>query len=147
MNKQTLKNKFIEFQKKILSLKQDVHSREKACAEAELQNNLDLIALIDSFENIFNHLDNKEDELNKSSRKAIKSCRAVYRKTLRILEDKDIVVIQFADNTAQPGLCKVIATQSDPEKKDGTIVEIIKNGYQKGERIIRPAEVITIANY
>jgi len=147
MNKQILKNKLIEFQKKILSLKQEAQGKEKACAETEMQNNLDLIALIDSFENIFNHIDNKQDDLNKSSRKAIRSCRAVYRKTQRILEDKDIIVIQFADNRAQPGLCKIIETQSDPEKEGGTIIEIIKNGYQKGEQIIRPAEVITIANF
>ena len=152
MNKLALNNKLINFQKKILSLTQDVESRERAVIEKELQNNLDLIAIIDSFENIFNSLDSKEkntreESLNKSSRKAIKSFRAVYRKTTRILEDKGVVVIQFSDNIAQPGLCKIIETRTDPEKEEGSIIEIIKNGYQNGEKIIRPAEVITIANH
>jgi len=152
MNKQAVKKKLIEFQQKILSLMQIVSDKERECTDHELQNNLDLIAIVDSFENIFNSLDNKAannagEELNKSSRRAIKSCRAVYRKTRRLLEEKDIIKIHFEDNIAQPGLCKIIETQTDVTQEEGTIIEIIKNGYQKGEQIIRVAEVITIANH
>lgn len=151
MSKQILKDKLIEFQQKILSLTQIINDKERDCTENERQNTLELIAIIDSFENIFNSLDNKEknnmdETLNKSSRRAIKSCRAVYRKTMRMLDEKGVIKIEFADNIAQPGLCKIIETQTDLTKEEGTIIEIIKNGYQQGEQIIRAAEVITIAN-
>ncbi len=150
MNKQAIKNKLIEFQQKILSLTQIISDKERECADHELQNNLDLIAIIDSFETIFNRLskkDNATEVLNKSSRQAIKSCQAIYRKTIQILDKKGVIKICFADNMAQPGLCKIIETQMDLTKKEGTIIKIIKNGYQQGDQIIRLAEVMTISHH
>ncbi len=147
MKKQQLKNKLIRFQKDILSLTQELNNNKRLLEEKEQQNNLELISLIDSFENIFNSLDaSNSNELDKRSKRVIKSCRSIYRKTNRILESKGVNRIEFTDNQAQPGLCKIIETTTDLTKQNGSIVEIIKNGYHKDKQIIRSAEVITTLN-
>ncbi len=152
MKKQQLKDKLIGFQKKIISLTQELNEKERLFEEKQQHNYLELISIVDSFENIFNTLDSKEKtpgdkNPDKTSNRVIKSCRAVYRKTMRILEDKQVKKIEFFDNKAQPGLCRIIETQIDLNKEEGSIVQIVKNGYKKDSRIIRTAEVITIANH
>ena len=67
MNKQILKNKFIEFQQEIISLTQIINDKERDCTENERQNILELIAIIDSFENIFNSLDNSQYKMQLKS--------------------------------------------------------------------------------
>jgi len=154
MKKQQLKDKLIGFQKEIVSLTQKLNKRKRLLEEKELQDTLELISIIDSFENIFNALDTKgnntnsdnQQAINKTSKRVIKSCRAIYRKATRILEDKGINKIEFADKKAQPGLCKIIDTQADLHQQDGSIVEIVKNGYCRDKQIIRTAEVITVLN-
>lgn len=157
MKKQQLKIKLINFQKEIVSLTQTINKQQREFEEKEQEHNLELISLIDSFENIFNTLEAKEqacgkneineDNLNKTRRKVIKSCHRIYRKISRILDDKGVNKIEFSDNKAQPGLCKILETQTDSGKEDGDIVEIIKDGYKKNNQVIRIAEVTTIANY
>lgn len=144
--KQKLKNKIIAFQQKIISLTQSQEEKDKQFNALEKQYALELIEIIDAFESIFNNLATKESALDKTSKRVIKSCRSVYRKTLRILEEKEINQMEFLDNQAQVGLCKIIETQSNPELKDGHIIAIVKNGYQQKDRIIRVAEVITVSN-
>lgn len=157
MKKQQLKIKLINFQKEIVSLTQTINKQQREFEEKEQEHNLELISLIDSFENIFNTLEAKEqacekneineDNLHNTRRKVIKSCHRIYRKISRILDDKGVNKIEFSDNKAQPGLCKILETQTDSGKEDGDIVEIIKDGYKKNNQVIRIAEVTTIANY
>jgi molecular chaperone GrpE (heat shock protein) len=146
MEKEKLKNKLIGFQREIVSLTQSLSEKKRLIEEKEDQYCLELISIIDSFENIFNNLASNETDLDKTSKRVIKSCRAVYRKTSRMLEKKGINKIEFPTNKAQPGLCKIIETQSNTELEEGTIIAIVKNGYQKGKSVLRAAEVITISN-
>lgn len=156
MKKQQLKIKLINFQKEIVSLNQSINGQQQTFEKKEQDNYLELIALVDSFENIFNTLEAKEQacekneidvqSLNKSRIKVIKSCRRIYHKITRILNDHGVNKIEFPDNTAQPGLCKILDTYSDSCRKEGDIIDIVKNGYKKNDKIIRIAEVTTIAN-
>lgn len=43
-------------------------------------------------------------------------------------------------------LCTVVDTEPDATKEDGLVVSIEKDGYVRGERLIRRAEVIIIKN-
>ena len=153
MKKQLLKNKLIEFQLEIVALRQQLNDKDNLLQKNKRHSSLTLIELIDSFENIFVTLDNKlsseninEEQVNKTNTRGIKSCRAVLRKIKRNLEDDGINIIELADNIAQPGLCKIVETQRDTHHENGFIIEIVKDGYQRGENVIRPSEVITVSN-
>jgi molecular chaperone GrpE (heat shock protein) len=76
----------------------------------------------------------------------LKSFQAINRKLLRILEESGVERLAFPDGKAEIGLCKIVDTEVMEGAEDGTIVSVIRSGYRRGERILRPAEVITVAN-
>ncbi|MCP4697931.1 MAG: nucleotide exchange factor GrpE [Gammaproteobacteria bacterium] len=146
MSKALLKNKLIDFQKQILTLSQEIQTKERAHQEQEEGFILEILSVIDSFENVFKNVQEKEASFDKSARRAMKSYKAICRKLLRILEAKGVEQIEFPDGKAVMGLCKVIETKAADDSEDGTIIAVIRNGYRFGERVLRPAEVVTVAN-
>jgi len=145
MKKERLKDKLIALQQQRLALSQEIEAQNKQFHEQQDKLFLDLVGLLDSFENIFNAMQAHEATLDKSAKRALKSFRGFYRKLLRTLEESGIERIEFADGKAEIGLCKIIDTQALPDAEEGTVLSVIRHGYRRGDRILRPAEVITVA--
>nr|VFJ88143.1 MAG: molecular chaperone GrpE [Candidatus Kentron sp. LFY]VFJ99898.1 MAG: molecular chaperone GrpE [Candidatus Kentron sp. LFY]VFK18937.1 MAG: molecular chaperone GrpE [Candidatus Kentron sp. LFY] len=143
--KQRLFDKLIAFQQKIIGLEGRLLEDEKKASEKENEIFLELCAVLDSFENIFNAMDEKDDTLDKTSKRMIKSFRAIYRKLIRLLEAHGVKQIEFPDGKSKVGLCKVIETRPKPGREGGEIITVVRNGYQSRGQILRPAEVITVA--
>jgi len=141
--KQRLFDKLIAFQQKIIELEATLLEQKKKTTEKEDGIFLELCAVLDSFENIFNTMAEKEETLDKTSKRMIKSFRAIYRKLGRLLEAHGIQQIEFPDGKSKVGLCKIIETRPEAGREKGDIIAIVRNGYQSGQRILRPAEVIT----
>lgn len=146
MRKALLRNKLIDFQKRLIELTTEVHTRKKRCQEAEEFFILELFGVLDAFENIFANLAEREPSSNKSMQRTMKSFQAIHRKLLRILEEKGATQIKLEDNRAQMGLCQVIETRVTEDQEEGTVLAIIKNGYRYREKVLRPVEVVTVAN-
>jgi molecular chaperone GrpE (heat shock protein) len=144
LSKRRLNDKLIAFQRTIIDLERTLREEEKKASERENDIFLDLCAVLDSFENIFNSIAEKEADLDKTGRRMVKSFRAIYRKLIRLLEEHDIRQIEFPDGEIIVGLCKVMETRPEVGRKKGEIIAIIRNGYQSRHQVLRPAEVITV---
>ncbi len=146
MKKALLRDKLIGFQKNLVSLSRELEIEKELARNREDELYLKLAAVLDAFENVFNTVRDKEEALDKSTRRMLKSFQAINRKLVRILEENGVERLAFADGKAEVGSCKIVDTQAMEDAQDGTIVTVIRSGYRRGERILRPAEVITVAN-
>lgn len=68
----------------------------------------------------------------------------IKKRLVTILQDAHIQEIHFPNGTIIAGKVRVLETrQASAENPSGAIVEICRKGYQRGDKIIRPADVIT----
>ena len=65
----------------------------------------------------------------------------IYQKLLSILEGEGVEVIPV-DGEFDPNIHEAISQIDHPEVKSGKIVDVMRQGYKVGDRIIRPALVI-----
>lgn len=143
MNKDLLRVRLVDFQKQIMAQSHDLRTSRKEYEESKDRFVLDIVSVLDSFENVFDSLKGKDESLDKSTKRAIKSFRAIYRKLVRVLEEHGVERLDLADGKAKIGLCKIVETKIEDSMEQGTIVAIVRNGYRRGDRILRLAEVIT----
>ena len=146
MNKIILEQKLVSFQKRIVSLSQALSAKEKNFLDDKQALYSEFIDILDAFENIFNTIQNKEDQFDKTVKRIINSFESIHRKLIRTLEAQGVQKIDLNDGKAEPGLCQVLETRVDTDHKEGTILSIVRHGYRVGDRILRPAEVITVSN-
>jgi molecular chaperone GrpE (heat shock protein) len=145
MKKERLRAKLIDFQKKIVTLSRELEAREELSQQREDGLFLELVSVLDSFENVFNNLQDKEETFDKSTKRAMKSFRGIYRKLLRVMDESGVERMEFPNGKAEIGLCKVIETAPMADAEEGAIISVVRNGYRRRARILRPAEVITVA--
>ncbi len=145
MKKDLLRAKLIDFQKQIVTLSQELQAGERRCKEREERLYLELVAVLDAFENVFKNLQARDTTLDKPMQRALKSFMAIERKLVRVLEQNGVERLEFPDGKAEIGLCQVVERRDMQDAEDGTILDVVHHGYRCGERILRPAEVITAA--
>ncbi len=142
MNKVDIENFFTKFQKEILELKSIISDERMQANNSELSLLMELFETIDALENLIENLLQKEQ--SKTIKRITKNVDSIKKKIYRILSNREIDKILFPDNMAIFGLCKVVDTESSDELPEKTITKIVKNGFQRGDKILRPAEIITI---
>ncbi|KOR30052.1 hypothetical protein TI03_00545 [Achromatium sp. WMS1] len=145
--KQKLEAKIIKFQQQIIRTIQASKEQDKVHKEQENALFLELLEVVDGFENIFSNLEGKE--LDKTTKRALKSFAALQRKLLRILARRNVVPIELSEGKAVMGLCKIIETRpiSDTTIEHGTILAQVRCGYQRNGSVLRSAEVITAGDF
>lgn len=137
------KNYFTVFQKEIVELKQKLAEEKQRSFRKEQEILFELFETIDAFDIILENL-RKKDIQDVSWKRTVKNIESISRKILRILEKREISIIEFPKSKAVFGMCKIIDTRNIPELAEETIVKIVKKGFRKGDEVIRPAEVITV---
>jgi molecular chaperone GrpE len=65
----------------------------------------------------------------------------IYRKFLSILEAEGVTQQQAQGLDFDPNLHEAISSEPNEDYESGQIIEVIKNGYMLGERVLRPALV------
>ncbi len=65
----------------------------------------------------------------------------VYRKFFAILEAEGVTLMQAEGEYFDPNLHEAISMEENPQFESGQIIEVIKNGYLLGDRVLRPATV------
>lgn len=143
-----LREKFIEFQLKIAELTHALHEQEASFQAREKELNLNLLEILDAFENLNETIQAKEDEFDKTTRGLAKNVRAIYKKLIRLLKTNHIEQIEFQDNKARMDSCKIVDTREAADMDNETILSVVKNGYMDKEqgKVLRKAEVITVLN-
>ncbi|MBF0202713.1 MAG: nucleotide exchange factor GrpE [Desulfamplus sp.] len=146
--KEFLRNKLIQFQRKIADQNHELAQQQEEFRQREHSYYMSLFEILDAFENIDATLESKKDELDKTAKMLGRNIRSIHKKVSRLVRSADIVPIEFPDNRAIMTLCKVVETRSDPELENETIISIVKNGYinMADGTVLRKAEVITIFN-
>ncbi len=134
--------------KTIVELKQDSNLKKNSYEDKYRFFLLELISLLDSFEVKFEHYEEKKNKnsLSTESEKIIDSFKTIYRKINSILDSVGVKEIIFEDNKAQIGLCKIIETKPDLDRDNETILFMLKKGFYWHDKVLRPAEVVTVRN-
>ena len=128
------------------NLKNAIEQKENEKHDLLKDLSLKIIDVIDSFENSYEWI--TENELNKvdEARRAVSRFKIVHRKLLGLLKEYGITKIEFPDNRLIVGLCEVVETEADSQKKNDEIISVIRNGYIRGKELIRPAQIIVVKN-
>jgi molecular chaperone GrpE len=65
----------------------------------------------------------------------------IYRKFLSILESEGVQTMAVEGQFFDPNLHEAISQEESPDHESGQVIEVIKNGYVIGDRVLRPALV------
>lgn len=65
----------------------------------------------------------------------------VYRKFLTALESEGVEPMKVTDQQFDPNLHEAISQEPSDDLESGQIIEVVRNGYMLGERVLRPASV------
>lgn len=127
-------------------LKNEVEKQENEKHDLLKNISLNVIDIIDSCENIDEWVtDNQYNEVDEA-RKTNSRYKTIQKKLLALLQTQGISKIEFPDNRLIVGLCEVIETEADRNRKNDEIISIIRNGYIRGKELIRPAQIIVVKN-
>lgn len=132
--------------KSINLLKNEVERKENEKHDLLKDISLNIIDILDSFERIEESINEKEynkiDEVNKTTNRY----RTIQKKLFSLLQKYGVTKIEFPDNRLIVGLCEVVETEADIAKKNDEIISVIRNGYIRGNELIRPAQIIVVKN-
>lgn len=65
----------------------------------------------------------------------------IYRKFSAILEAEGVTPIEAEGQTFDPLLHEAVTREENTGLESGQIIEVVKQGYRLGERVLRPAQV------
>ena len=65
----------------------------------------------------------------------------IYRKLLTILENEGVTPMETEGEFFDPNLHEAITSEPNDDYESGQIIEVVKQGYLLGERVLRPAVV------
>ena len=142
-----------EVLQEITQLKQDClklrnKNEEDALAHERQIDSLinEIIQIIDAFEKSENKV--KEGGLleDENAQKAVKRMLQPKKVALALLSKYDVSQIVLDGKLVDDNICRVVETEPDPDKEDGFVISIEKNGYFRGDRLIRRAEVVVVRN-
>lgn len=127
-------------------LKNEVERKENEKHDLLKDISISIIDILDSFERIEDSVIEKEynkiDEVNKT----VSRYKTIQKKLLGLLQKHGITKIDFPDNRLIVGLCEVVETEADSNRKNDEIISVIRNGYIRGNELIRPAQIIVVKN-
>lgn len=70
----------------------------------------------------------------------------MLKKLNTMLEKHDVKKMSFDDGMSNDDLCSVTDTEPDPEKPNGFIISIEKDGFTRNGHTLRRAEVVIVKN-
>jgi molecular chaperone GrpE (heat shock protein) len=143
-----LREKLVAFQREIVTLKQTAKDQEEAFHRREQQLFLDIFEVLDAFDTLEQNIQSRPDGLDKSNSRLLKNIQAIQRKLLRLLKTRHIVPLDLKEGKAEIELCRVVASEANPERAHEDILSILKKGYVDVEKnvVLRKAEVVTVCN-
>ena len=65
----------------------------------------------------------------------------IYRKLLTVLENAGVTLMHIEGEAFDPNLHEAISVENNPDYESGQVIEVLKQGYMLGDRVLRPASV------
>ncbi|MBR5653733.1 MAG: nucleotide exchange factor GrpE [Prevotella sp.] len=122
-----------------------IHRNERQTKQNEDKINeilADFLEVVDTFDWAEETIKQRGLDQSQISTKAITRLLAAKTKTLAVLERHGVKRIEFPDNMYDERFCNVVGTEKDGSQKSGAIVTIKKDGYIRGDKVLRLAEVV-----
>jgi len=98
-----------------------------------------LIPVIDHFDKAVKHMPENMDE---ETGKWVEGVGHIERSLVDIASEFDCVAIDPGGAQFDPTLHEAVSTQTDEDKPDEAVIEVLERGWQLGDKVIRPAKVI-----
>lgn len=148
-----MNDKFIQIEKEVTCLKQENVKLKNDLEECNLNTErqidaliLELVQVVDAFDKSELVVKEKGYSDDETASKAIKRMLQPKKMALSVLAKYNVTQIDLDGKIINEDICTVVDTEPDPTKEDGLVISIEKNGYMRGERLIRRAEVVIVKN-
>jgi molecular chaperone GrpE len=115
-------------------------AQEKSAADAE-QLLLELLEVFDAIESLINYLETNPQLSEKAIARLPKSVGSIRSKLLITLARRDVKPIEFTATQPDINVCQVLDARSTDEVTEPTITKIVRQGFNYGEKLLRPIEV------
>ncbi|MDJ0510575.1 MAG: nucleotide exchange factor GrpE [Crocosphaera sp.] len=103
---------------------------------------LELIEIFDSLESLINYLSNNPQESSRLLTRLSKSLKSMQNKLLMLLEKRQVTLVDFQETQPDFKLCQVVDKEIRNDLEEQTITQVIRQGFQQGDKLLRPLEVI-----
>ena len=127
-------------------LKNEVERKENERYDLLKEISISIIDILDSFERIVESVIEKEYHKIDEVSKTVSRYKTIQKKLLGLLQKHGVTRIEFPNNRLIVGLCEVVETEADSNRKNDDIISVIRNGYIRGKELIRPAQIIVVKN-
>jgi molecular chaperone GrpE (heat shock protein) len=135
-----IKMRICELQKAHVSLQEQFKAYQNNVDSNLNDSALKIIDILDMIETTKSNVD-LDNEANSNTQLIIKK---IEKRLIAILKYWQVQEIVFKDGQIEVGKAKVLETRKVPgEIPVNTIVEVCRKGYQRGNKTIRPADVVT----
>lgn len=148
-----MNTKFTQIETEITKIKKENLQQRNDIEELTLGKERQLDALINDVIQIIDAFEKAEGKVKdtglceeESAQKAVKRMLQPKKLAMSILSKYNVSQIDLDGKFADDNICTVVDTEPDLEKEDGFVISIEKNGYMRGDRLIRRAEVIVVRN-
>ena len=106
------------------NLKNEVEKKENEKHDQLKDISLGMIDILDSFERVEESLIEKGMDKNEEASKTMNRYKTIQKKLLNLLQKYGITKIEFPDNRLIVGLCEVVETEADRNRKNDEIISI-----------------------
>lgn len=106
----------------------------------------DFITIIDAYEKAEAKVQDLGPIEDDTAQRAIKRMSQPKKVAFSVLSKYNVSQIDIVGKRLNENICSVVETEPDNEKENDIVLSIEKNGYVRGERLIRRAEVIVVRN-
>lgn len=129
-----------------VNLRNDLVTKELEKQDQLKEVALSILDILDSFERIEEGLIERGYDKVEEANKTINRYKNIQKKLLNLLQKYGVHKMEFPDNKLVIGMCEVVGTEPDATKVNDEIILIVRNGYVRGEEVIRNAQIIIAKN-
>ena len=128
------------------NLKNDVEKKDNEKHDQLIAISKLIIESLDSFDRVDEWLIEKGLDKSEDALKTMNRYKTIEKKLLNLLQRYGITKIEFPDNRMIVGLCEVVETEAESNKKNDEIISVLRSGYIRGKEVIRAAQIIVVKN-
>ena len=148
-----MNDEYTKMEQEITSLKREVLERKNDKEELLLNHERQIDALINDFISVIDTYEKAENKIKEMDlgddadiQRVIKRLLQPKKTALSVLSKNGVSQIDIIGKPLDEDVCTVVETEPDIEKENDIVLSIEKNGYKRGDRLIRRAEVVIVRN-
>ena len=148
-----MKDKYSQIETEITGIKKANLQLKNDLEQKSLDNERRFDALINDIIQILDAYEKSETKVkemglmdDENAQKGIKRMLQPKKVALSILSKYNVAQIDLDGKLMDENVCTIVDTEPDSEKEDGLVLSVEKNGYVRGDRLVRRAEVIVVRN-